>query len=268
MSSANTPTAFMDFTRNEVDTLFSLLIPTLPEPGRFVYSQAVLCDKGEKGFSEETLPSFYTIDLVTQRRIGAGINEIWEKELAGQVDALKAEAIGELVLESKCDRVSSPIALLLLMLERAYGCWILAVPEWKPVFKAILQDGVPNQTRGMEDDAPTTWLKWLRTVCRQELLIDAVFKSATIANHAGPRLLIGEKAPIATPPRKRRNPELEKLRHRAHHLKDKIGSMRRGRGPGVMSCTNRHTRGCAFPSMVSFLSSFRLLYPSFYCIAL
>jgi hypothetical protein len=58
MSSANTPTAFMDFTRNEVNTLFSLLIPTLPEPGRFVYSQAVLCDKGEKGFSEETLPSF------------------------------------------------------------------------------------------------------------------------------------------------------------------------------------------------------------------
>lgn len=59
--------------------------------------------------------------------------------------------IGELVLESKCDRVASPIALLLLMLERAYGCWILAVPEWKPVFKAILQDGVQNQTRGMND---------------------------------------------------------------------------------------------------------------------
>lgn len=96
MTSINTPTAFMDFTRNEISTLFSLLIPTLPEPGRFVYSQAVLCDKGEKGFSEETLPSFSTIDLVTQRRIGAGIDEIWEKELVGQVDALKAEAVREL----------------------------------------------------------------------------------------------------------------------------------------------------------------------------
>jgi hypothetical protein len=96
MSSTNGPIAFMDFTRNEINTLFSLLIPTLPRPGRFVYSQAVLCDKGEKGFSEETLPSFSTIDLVTQRRIGAGINEIWEEELAGQVDALKAEAVSRL----------------------------------------------------------------------------------------------------------------------------------------------------------------------------
>jgi hypothetical protein len=96
MSSINTPTAFKDFTRNEINTLFGLLIPTVPEPSRFVYSHAVLCDKGEKGFSEQNLPSFSNIDLVTQRRIGAGINEIREEELAGQVDALKAEAVSRL----------------------------------------------------------------------------------------------------------------------------------------------------------------------------
>ena len=45
-------------------------------------------------------------------------------------------------MESPCKRVSNHVALLLVLLERTFGCDIEPVTEWTPIFRAVLEDGV------------------------------------------------------------------------------------------------------------------------------
>lgn len=119
--------------------------------------------------------------------------------------------------------MASPIALVLLLLERTFTCAIPDVPQWVPVLRAILDlegDAITVQS-GTGTAPPSTWVSWLRRVLPNHLpAIDAAFRAQRMARHAPLQVVGGgENVPVSTPPR-RRNFAVEKAMQRAReHLR-------------------------------------------------
>ena len=96
-------------TQEHLKRLFDILIPTLHGGQRFIYSDGVLCDKGEvTNFAShgESIVENYPLSFITttlsQRRIGLSISAIYDKGKDGfglkDVGESEQEAVSSIFL--------------------------------------------------------------------------------------------------------------------------------------------------------------------------